>query len=147
MDYDYHTKVLYWTYGLGTTWMIILGYLVYYWYPYQITNDTWWSTQCPATAYTTAVTGASGTIEKQINGWTKDLCLDAAPIKQFSNLSTWMITFYSISFFNFAVNAIGFNDGGVMHEMWWRWSQLSIWGPIVNLCLLFVAQNSYGMKQ
>jgi len=147
MDYDTHTKVLYWSHELLNVWMIIGGIIIYTWYPYQITNDTWWSTQCPVTAYTEKTTGASGTIERLVNGWTKDLCLDAAPIKQFTNLSYWMITFYSISFFNFAINAIWFNDGGVMHEMWWRWSQLSIWGPIVNLCLLFVAQNSYGMKQ
>jgi cytochrome b subunit of formate dehydrogenase len=60
IDYEFHKEVLYWTYGLGTTWMIVLGYLIYYWYPYQITNNSWWATQCPVTAYTEKVDGAAG---------------------------------------------------------------------------------------
>lgn len=57
------------------------------------------------------------------------------------------MTYYSISFVTFAINAIWFNDGGAVHEIWWRWFQISMFAPIVTLGLLTVAQNSYGMKQ
>jgi hypothetical protein len=120
MDYEYHTKVLYWTYGLGTTWMIVLGYLVYYWYPNQIYNG-WWAIQCPVTAYTEKRDGTASVVEYKVNGWTRDLCLDASPVRQMTVLSYFMMTYYSISWVSFIVNAIWFHDGSFMHEMWWRW--------------------------
>jgi hypothetical protein len=79
MDYESHTKILYWSYEVVNAWMLVAGIILYYWYPNQIYNG-WWAVQCPVTAYTASVTGASGTIAREVNGWTQDLCLNASPI-------------------------------------------------------------------
>ena len=63
MDYEYHTKVLYWSYEIVNAWMIVAGIILYNLYPNQIYNG-WWAVQCPVTAYTTASAGTSGAIER-----------------------------------------------------------------------------------
>lgn len=135
-----------WTHEFVNMWMLIAGIILYYWYPNQITSG-WWAVQCPVTAYTTAVTGTASVTEVAVNGWTRDLCLSASPIYQMTTLSWFMILYYSVSTFVYGVNAIWFRSGGLVHEMWLRWFQFSIFAPMINLCLLFWVQTSYGMKQ
>ena len=89
---DYVALVWYYIWGIMAIWQTILGGLIYNWYPMMITNNYWWSVQCPKSAWvsstitasTFATTQGSGSwtlTEVAVNGWTQYNCLRAAPIK------------------------------------------------------------------
>ncbi len=65
--------------GIFSTWMLVVGGLLYSWYPSMIYNDSWWRAQCPQTPYitttlstiNTASTGTTSLWEVAVNGWSR----------------------------------------------------------------------------
>ena len=51
--------MLNYVWGGLSTWSISLGSLIYYWYPYMIQNNTWWTAQCPPNQYLVSTIGTS----------------------------------------------------------------------------------------
>lgn len=130
--------------------------MLYTWYPWLIKTDQWWVQQCPVYAWTdTLITesndvATSGTnkkyeVDKNTN-WTKDKCLNAAPISQWTNSAYVWIFIYGFSLLVWSLNTLFDNRGGWIHQFFWRSTQVWTLMPILTAIMTAVAMTSYGSR-
>lgn len=120
---DRHYIYWYWARGVFSTWMLIVGGLLYSWYPSMIYNNSWWRAQCPQTPYitstlatiNTASVGTQSLIEVAVNGWSRQECLNAPPILQWTTTSSWILTTYGLGWLLWVLNLITDNEGGILN--------------------------------
>jgi hypothetical protein len=126
-SYLHHS--LFYTYGALNVWMIAFSIMLFNWYPNLIKSNYWWVQQCPKTSWTSALvsssidvatTGTSSVIAVDLNGWTLDLCLKAAPVKQWNNTAWTYIVTSSLTFVLWAANLLMGLQGGVLDWFWWK---------------------------
>jgi len=130
--------------------------MLYTWYPWLIKTDQWWVQQCPVYAWTDDLITASndvatsGTNKKyEVNkntNWTKDKCLNAAPISQWTNSAYVWIFIYGFSLLVWSLNTLFDNRGGWIHQFFWRSTQVWTLMPILTAIMTIVATSSYGSQ-
>lgn len=115
----------------------MLGNVLLSWYPYLITKNIWWSTQCPATTWTSsnitaatqAVAGNSGpssdtntnTLITPVNSvWNLASCSAAAPIANWTWEAYLMIGGNFLGFTIWVLNILFDNQGKLMHMIFLR---------------------------
>ena len=154
-DKDRYYMWLYWTRGTFNTWMVIMGFLLYSWYPARITTDNWLSKQCPTTAYTSSTlstmytrsTGTAEYVEVAVNGWNKTICLNAAPIKQWTAAAWVVMVTYGLGWAFWLANLIADNEGGITNMVWLGYTQaLGVFAALATFTLAIVAWTSYGTR-
>ena len=149
-------KIEYYAWGVIHLGSIVTGFLLSSWYSGLVTNNAWLKIQCPDVAYTDA-TGAvaplalykgSATLTAVApNGWTKEKCLAAAPIKQWMSESWWMIISYGLGLLIWTLNLILDNKGGKWHMAFLYFSQLHLLiVPFGTIIYDIIAVASYGTR-
>ena len=138
---SYKWKDLMW--GAMYTWTLVLGVKIYYAYPWMIDNDAFWKQACPSSAVSASVTGSktyeSGEIFAQWKtGWSNQKCKDAFPITNWTTESWLVMIVSAFGWLLWAVNQIWGNNGGILHMLQLRWTEIYLWFPVVYMWL---AQN------
>jgi hypothetical protein len=147
----------YWTRGIFNTWMVVLGGLLFNWYPSKILYDTWFNRQCPQTAYTsspdttsTMYTRSTGTVEYTevaVNGWNQTICLNSAPIKQWTATAWVVMVTYGVGWAFWLGNFIVDNKGGITNMVWLGYTQaLGVFSALATFILAIIAWMSYGTR-
>ena len=158
--------ILYFGWGVLNIWMVVLGFLIWGYYPGLMTSSTWWKQQCPSTAWTAAaitaaiaastancttptatcptILLATNNAAVSIAGWTLDKCRSAAPISQWSTLAYTMMIGNGLMSLIWILNTIIGNNGGMLHMIFWRASQASALLVLLELVFAIMAMTSYG---
>jgi hypothetical protein len=131
--------------------------MLYTWYPWLIKTDQWWVQQCPTFVWTSTTisdsndVASSGTAKKyEVNkdtNWTKDRCLAAAPVKQWTDSAYVWIFIYGFSLLTWSLNTLFDNRGGWIHMLFWRNTQVWTVMPIITAIMTIVATSSYGSQK
>ena len=121
-----------WLWGFDLLEMITVGFLIYYWYPFQINRNSLSATNCPATAVAPSV-------------WNKSNCLNSHPIIYWTVLSIFTMSLYSAAFvFWILAIASGSNLESSLFQLFLNTTYFIVIGPIGILVLEYLAWQGYG---
>ena len=85
-----------WIWCIDVFEMVIVGGLIYWWYPIQVRNNTY-AVKCP-------------TVQTGTTLWNQSNCLSANPISQWTNVSYMVVITYLVAWLLWLANMIGGNN-------------------------------------
>lgn len=95
-------------------------------------------------------TRATGTVEYTevaVNGWNQTICLNSAPIKQWSTTAWVVMVTYGVGWAFWLANIIADNKGGITNMVWLGYSQVfGVFASLATFTLAIVAWMSYGTR-